>query len=68
MKKINLCLLLIVFLCMLCGCGKSYTCYDCGKSTTKAYYNMDAKIEKVMCEECARKYWMPMPYQNYRVN
>ena len=28
---------------------------------------LNAKIEKVMCEECARKYWMPMPYQNYRV-
>ena len=56
-----------VLVCGLCGCGKSYTCYDCDKTTTKAYYNMDAKIDKVMCEECAREYWMPMPYQNYRV-
>ena len=52
---------------MVCGCGKSYTCHDCGESTSKAYYDMNAKIDKVMCEDCAREYWMPMPYQNYQV-
>lgn len=68
MKKfIGIILVIGVLVCVLCGCGKSYICYDCGKTTSKAYYNMDAKIERVMCEDCAREYWMPMPYQNYRV-
>ncbi|MBP3337157.1 MAG: hypothetical protein J6L59_01975 [Clostridia bacterium] len=68
MKKIlylTVATLFIIF--MVCGCGKSYTCHDCGESTSKAYYDMNAKIDKVMCEDCAREYWMPMPYQNYQV-
>lgn len=69
MKK-TWCLLstmLFIIIIMLCGCGKSYICCDCGESTTKAYYSLNANIERVMCEDCAREYWMPMPYQNYRV-
>lgn len=57
----------VILMVGLIGCGKTYVCYECEESTTKAYYDLDAKVEKVLCEECARDYWMPLPYQNYRV-
>lgn len=53
---------------LLCACGMQYTCNDCGKTTSKAYYDMDADIEDVLCEDCAREYWMPLDYRTYRVN
>ena len=62
--------LLISSICIVfsaAGCGASYTCYKCDTTTNKAYYDIDAKEEWVMCEDCARKYWMPLPYENYRV-
>lgn len=67
MKKI-ICLGIVItcLLSVLCGC-KSYTCYDCGKNTHKAYYDASANEESVLCEDCAREWWMPFPYENYRV-
>ncbi len=57
--------------CMISGsfsaCGKIYTCMECETTTSKAYYDMNCKTERVMCEACARKYWMPINYETYRV-
>ena len=55
MKKI-ICLGIVItcLLSVLCGC-KSYTCYDCGKNTHKAYYDASANEESVLCEDCARE-------------
>ena len=57
----------ILVLMLLSSCGKEYTCMLCGRTTSKAYYDMSAIEEEVMCEDCARKYWMPLDYENYRV-
>ena len=59
-------LALAVMLC-LSACGKKYTCYQCGTETGKAYYDYNANKESVLCEDCARSYWMPLDYSNYRV-
>ena len=67
MKRIIM--LLISTACLmfsLAGCA-SYTCYKCDTTTSKAYYDFDVKEDRVLCEDCARKYWMPLPYENYRV-
>lgn len=56
----------VVSMCMACG-GKKYTCYECDTVTKKAYYDMTADEEWVLCEDCAREYWMPLPYENYKV-
>ena len=54
---------------MLCltACGKKYTCYQCGTETGKAYYDYNANKDSVLCEDCARSYWMPLDYSNYKV-
>ncbi|MBQ4630068.1 MAG: hypothetical protein IJB70_03685 [Clostridia bacterium] len=69
MKRIAVFILLVimVFCFSACGDGKVYTCTDCDKETTKAYYDMKSDKENVMCEDCARKYWMPLDYKTYRV-
>lgn len=67
MRKSIVLMLAVILAFILTACGGSYTCMDCGKTTSKAYYDMMASKEQVMCEECARQYWMPLPYENYRV-
>ena len=68
MKKAMLAVASVVLLVLLlCSCGKRYTCCMCGKTTNKAYYDLAAIEEQVMCEDCARQYWMPLDYKNYRV-
>lgn len=49
----------------LVGCGASFVCDECGQERTgKAYYGMSG--EDVMCEDCARDYWMPLDYTQFR--
>lgn len=60
-------LVFLLALSLLCGCGKKYTCAECGKESSKAYYEMHCDPEYLMCEDCARIYWMPLNYENYRV-
>lgn len=66
-KRMIFAIIGIVTLLSCIGCGKSYQCYDCKKTTTKAYYDMDADEEWVLCEDCAREYWMPFNYKEYRI-
>ena len=67
MKKIFIIFIGTVLLLTLSSCGKEYTCNECGKTTSKAYYDMAAIEEQVMCEDCAHQYWMPLDYEKYRV-
>jgi len=69
MKKILFFICAIIFALSLsaCGVGGSYTCKDCDKTISKAYYDMNSSKESVMCEDCARKYWMPLDYKTYCV-
>ena len=54
-----------VILASCTACGKSWTCDECGKTWSgKAYCGMTT--DETMCEECAAKYWMPLPYENYQ--
>ena len=66
-KKVLAVVLMIAMLMSIAGCGKTCTCAKCGEDTKKAYYGTDMSTNYVMCEECARKYWMPFPIENYRV-
>ena len=65
MKKWIVWLLLVSVFATLAGCSfKNWTCDVCGKSFTgKAYYGWS--YDDTMCEDCARKYWMPLNYKNY---
>lgn len=65
-RKITVFILLVATVLSFAGCG-IYTCVKCDATTTKAYYDMSADKDRVMCEDCARKYWTPFPYENYRV-
>ena len=68
MKKFLFFICATIFAFSLSACnGGSYTCKDCDKTTSKAYYDMNSSKESVMCEDCARKYWMPLDYKTYRV-
>lgn len=65
-KKVIAAILIMVLLMIFMGCG-FYTCAKCNTTTTKAYYDWSCDKNYVMCEECARNYWMPLPIENYRV-
>ena len=67
MKKLLAILLSTLLLLALSACGKAYTCMKCGETTRKAYYDMAASKSQVMCEDCAHQYWMPLDYEQYRV-
>lgn len=63
-KIIVIASVLLLTLCVLTACGKKWTCDTCGKNFSGvAYYGW--YYEDTMCEDCARDYWMPLPYQNY---
>lgn len=58
-------LVLIFTMIILAACGKDWTCDECGKSFHgDAYYDYTERM--TLCEDCARTYWMPLPYQNYK--
>lgn len=58
-------LTLILAIVMLTACGKNWTCDQCGKDFHgTAYYDYTETM--TFCEDCARSYWMPLPYQNYK--
>lgn len=65
-KKVTAIILIVVLVMSFAGCGM-YTCKKCDTTTMKAYYDMSMSKEHVLCEECARKYWAPLPIQNYKV-
>lgn len=68
-KGITVCLaaLLAVSALMLAACGKTYECSSCRETTTEAYYDMGMNENRVLCPDCARKYWTPFPIDGYRV-
>lgn len=70
-KRVTAVLAAAIFLIVgtqFCSCGPTYTCSRCGASTSNVYYDMSSSRESVMCEDCAREYWMPLDYQNYKVS
>lgn len=67
MKRILMVIGLVVIALSLSCCGKRYTCMECGKKTSEAYYDWDVSEDSVMCEDCAFKYWIPFDYKDYRV-
>lgn len=66
MRKAYYVILFIVLLStILTACGKNWTCDQCGKDFRgTAYYDYTETM--TLCEDCARTYWMPLPYQNYK--
>ncbi len=47
------------------GCGKSFECYLCEKNATTAYYDIDGDF---ICKNCAKTYWLPFDYKDYKAN
>lgn len=52
---------------LMSGCGKRYTCYECGDTVKTAYYDMDFRDDYVLCESCAEIYWWPFDYTEFEV-
>lgn len=69
MKKflVLMCFVFLLSVCFLNACSKTYICNECGNTTTKAYYDDKNDPNRVMCEDCARKWWIPFDYRIYRV-
>ena len=66
-KQLLLLALALALVLSLTACGKKYTCSQCGTETRKAYYTYSGSKDSVLCEDCARSYWMPLDYSNYKV-
>ena len=70
-KKISICKLLAlvyisaVLMLLLSACGKIYTCSECGKRVTEAYYD-PFDLDSYFCKDCAKEYFAPFPYTSYR--
>ena len=67
-KRLSSCLSMFLayaaLLTLLSSCGQKWVCDKCDKEFSgDAYYGMMGT--ETFCEDCARKYWMPIPYQNY---
>lgn len=58
-------ILALLLLTLLASCGKDWTCDQCGKDFHgDAYYDYSETM--TLCEDCARTYWMPLSYKNYK--
>lgn len=66
MKKRVVLFLIMIFVLSLSACGKSYTCRRCNKTTSKIYYDIDG--DAAYCGECAKDYWAPFDYKEYKAN
>ena len=64
-KRIAGVLCCAVFALCVAGCGSTkYTCTECGKSVSTAYFDpLDAGV--VMCEDCAIDYFGDEIYSNF---
>ena len=56
--------LLMVLVCA--ACGEKYTCSRCGKEVSEAYYD-PFDTDSYFCKDCAKEYFAPLPYTNYKV-
>lgn len=50
---------------VLGGCGQKYMCRECEKAVRTIYYDIDG--DAAYCEDCAKEYWAPFDYNEYRV-
>lgn len=65
MKKLMVFTLVLVLLLTFAACGGNYVCEECGESFGgKPYYGMAG--DEIMCEDCARSYWMPLDYREFQ--
>lgn len=67
LRLVAILLLLCLALALFAGCS-SYTCYLCGESTSKAYYDFDMTKNRVLCPDCARSYWAPLDISQFKVD
>lgn len=72
MKKVMaLCLLLVVLFLgfgFLTGCGAQLECdtRNC-EQTFRENQGFYGVFGQIMCRDCARQYWIPLDYRNFRV-
>ncbi|MCI8850347.1 MAG: hypothetical protein HFE82_02205 [Erysipelotrichaceae bacterium] len=62
---------LLLYVCVLCaalilnGCS-SHVCDRCGKKFTGSAYYISKEPGSTICEDCARDYYDPFPYGNFK--
>lgn len=66
MRKLIFTLLFtITLIATLTACGGKFTCNECDESFSgTSYYGMGG--DETMCAECAKKYWVPLDYKNFK--
>ena len=64
MKRLIKIIVAVTLLICMAGCGTKYECSRCDASTREAYYDMSGNY---ICTDCAREYWVPLSYKNYKV-
>ena len=52
-KRVVCMLFVLVFLAVMCGCGSSEPCENCGKTPTKGYTNEYSGEKDYFCSECS---------------
>ena len=51
----------------LIGGTRMWTCDTCGKTWRGvAYYSLND--DEILCDECAKSYWSPLPYKDYQID
>lgn len=65
--KLIICIGIVIgILLILWMSSNAHTCDTCGKTFFGTQYYDSWYIDKTMCEDCAREYYAPLPYQNYK--
>lgn len=65
MRRIFCLFITVCTIFMLNGCGQKHICRKCEKAVSNAYYDIDGDI--AYCKDCAKDYWAPFDYEEYRV-
>ena len=63
--KLMITIMAVALLC--CGCGPKYECSRCNVKMSEAYYDPFSEGD-YFCESCARDYFSPFPYSNFKVD
>ncbi len=66
-KKLSVAIIFILLTVLFTSCGTTYTCYKCGKETKEAYYDLKPNKDNVLCEDCAKEYWVDYSYEIFKV-
>lgn len=66
MKKLALVITVVLIVSLFAGCGVTSTCDKCDESFSGYGYWDGFDHDSVLCEDCAMKWFSPMPISSYK--